>query len=466
MIHPRLALIVLVTVSFAACLPPMLLSAEPSWQIGLASRDITPGEPVRMAGYGSKERQQPFQSVASRLHAKAMAIQDPSGNRALLITTDVIGLTAAVAAPLYERLTKETGLPRQQILINSSHTHSGPVLKLEIDDDKYSKEDAEATVRYTRWLSDELVEMSTEATQNRSPASLSWGVGFASFVMNRRQHTDRGVRLGFNPRGLADRSVPVLRIDDLEGNLRGVLFGAACHNTTLTHLDMQISGDFAGHARAFIESHFDGVQAMFMQGCGGDANPYPRGSEEIARIHGMTLGGEVQRVLNTELEPVTGRLRTLLSDVRLPLDTELSDAEFSLLEKASGATREVAREIREKNASGEALASDYDSHVALWQFGTGLTLVALPGEVVVDYVPLIEQAIGPRKLWVSAYNHDVFGYVPSARTLQQGGYEMRGIYSGGSGIFAPQIERVIVEKVRELAVQAERPSELMPKPAS
>lgn len=58
---------------------------------------------------------------------------------------------------------------------------------------------------------------------------------------------------------------------------------------------------------------------MFTQGCGGDANPYPRESEEIARIHGMTLGKEVLRVLETKLAPVRGQLTTLLSSVDLLL---------------------------------------------------------------------------------------------------------------------------------------------------
>ena len=114
MIQVRLGLIGFLFISSVAA-----VDGAPPWLVGLSARDITPNEPVRMAGYGSKEREQPFESVASRLHAKAMAIRDDQGNTGLLITTDVIGLTSAVAAPLYERLTRETELSREQILINS-----------------------------------------------------------------------------------------------------------------------------------------------------------------------------------------------------------------------------------------------------------------------------------------------------------------------------------------------------------
>jgi len=74
--------------------------------------------------------------------------------------------------------------------------------------------------------------------------------------------------------------------------------------------------------------------------------------------------------------------------------------------------------------------------------------VALSGEVVVDYVALIEKAVGPNKLWLSAYSNDYYGYLPSARLLAEGGYETRGI---GGIQFSPRAQDVLTAKVRELA---------------
>ena len=80
-----------------------------------------------------------------------------------------------------------------------------------------------------------------------------------------------------------------------------------------------------------------------------------------------------------------------------------------------------------------------------------LTLVGLSGEVVVDYVSLLEKALGPNKLWLAAYCNDVFGYLPSVRVLREGGYETRGLYAGGIGLFDAKAQDVLVEKVREMA---------------
>ena len=134
----RIQLYVITTVSLF-CAPMAVADDEAEWKVGLTSAKITPEEPVRMTGYGSKELEQPSEGVAADLYAKAMAVEDASGHRSLLITTDLIGLTSDVAEPIYERITMATGLRRDQILINSSHTHTGPALGLDAEQLKYLK---------------------------------------------------------------------------------------------------------------------------------------------------------------------------------------------------------------------------------------------------------------------------------------------------------------------------------------
>ena len=61
-------------------------------------------------------------------------------------------------------------------------------------------------------------------------------------------------------------------------------------------------------------------------------------------------------------------------------------------------------------------------------------------------------------MWLSAYNNDVFGYLPSARVLEEGGYETRGLVHGGPGFFSPASQDAVVEKVKELAGKSGRAS--------
>jgi hypothetical protein len=105
---------------------------------------------------------------------------------------------------------------------------------------------------------------------------------------------------------------------------------------------------------------------------------------------------------------------------------------------------------------GQKLPTHYAAPLTVWQFGNSLTVVGLPGEVVVDYVTMLEKSLGPNQLWIAGYCNDVFGYLPSARVLAEGGYETRGLYSGGVGLFDASAEDVVVRSVRALATKAGR----------
>lgn len=427
-------------------------AAEPEWKAGVAAVKITPERPVPMAGYG--DRTKPFEQVEADIFAKALALEDAAGQRAVLVTSDLIGFSAAVAEGICARVQEKTGLKREQILLTSSHSHAGPALGVTPKND-----DAESlrTVEYTRKLQDQVVEVIGEALAGMKPARLSAGEGVVDFPMNRREFRPTGVVLGVNARGPADRSVPVLRVESADGTLRAVLFGAGTHNTTLGGDNYRLCGDYAGFAQRQIEDKLPGVTALFMLGCAGDSNPYPRGTMELARRHGQSLAGEVCRVLDLKLRAVRGPLRIAFGEAALPLEPLPSRDELE--RRAAGKTRyhrSGAQGLLALLDKGATPPSEYTCPFTVWQFGDDLTLVALPGEVVIDYLLLLEKALGPNQLWVLAYSNDVFGYLPSARVLEEGGYETRGLYTGGAGYFAASAQDVVVAHVRQLAQQAGR----------
>jgi neutral ceramidase len=430
-------------------------AAEPDWKVGLAQVKITPDRPVRLSGYAGRTK--PFEKVGTDLYVKALVLEDRDGRRGAIVTSDLLGFSAAVAEPICEGIEKKTGLKREQILLNSAHTHAGPLLSLKAPaKDAPDAGEVLRTVEYTRQLQDKVVEVVVRASERLEPARLSWGSGVAPFVMNRREFTPDRIILGVNPRGLADRTVPVLRVDGADGKPRAVLFGAATHNTTLGPDNYQLSGDYAGFAQAYVQEHSPGVQAMFMLGCAGDSNPYPRGTMELARKHGDTLGEEVCRVMGGKLRPVAGPLAIAFDRTDLPLQAPPSREELKKLaaDRRSFQTWGAA-DMLAALERGEKLPDHYTCPITVWQLGD-LTLVGLSGEVVVDYVAHLEKALGPNQLWIAGYCNDVFGYLPSARVLAEGGYETRGLYSGGAGFFDPKAEEVLVAKVRELARKAGR----------
>jgi hypothetical protein len=277
----------------------------------------------------------------------------------------------------------------------------------------------------------------------------------APFAMNRRKYTPKGVVNAPNPRGYVDRSVPVLRVDGPDGRPRAALFGYACHNTTLVSDNLRFSADYAGFAQRYVERVWPGTQAMFLMGCGADANPYPRGTYELARQHGETLGAEVCRVLQDKPEPVRGPLRIAFDYVDMPLEPQPTAEQLEILRRMGSYYAQMADKIQALINSGKPWATHYRTPMAVWQFGGDVTLVRLSGEVVGDYVRLVEKTIGPLGLWIAAYCADYFGYLPSARVHREGGYEARDFITG-FGFLDSTVEEAVLRKVRELAQQAGR----------
>jgi neutral ceramidase len=447
---------------FVQCAIAVLLPLAPAvaaeWQAGLAAVKITPEAPIRLAGYAQRNR--PSEGVAADLYAKVLALSDSRGERAVWITTDLIGLRGAVAEQILGRVMERTGLKRHQLLVNSSHTHTGPAIA-DTDVAAYGLNDEAAAVlrAYRQMLETRIVTAVEQALSRMEPADLSYGTGVVPFVVSRREFTrDRGIILGVNPRGSADRTMPLLKIAAPDGKIRAVVFGAATHNTTLTGDEYRISGDYAGFAQEYVQKHLPGVQAMFVLGFAGDSNPYPRGTLELAQQHGETLGREVVRVLDTKLSAVRGPFNLQFEHVELPLAAAPTRAGIEkMTQKGEPSWRSwMGNRMLEALDKGQKLPTHYRAPVALWQFGPDLTLVALPGEVVVDYAHLIEKAIGPLQLWLSGYNNDVFGYFPSARVLEEGGYETRGVIHGQPGFFSPEAQDVLVGAIKSLAEKAGR----------
>jgi len=439
------------------CVKPRSMEPGPAWKAGVAKVRITPEKPVWMTGYASRTK--PSEGTLHDLYVRVLALEAPSGDRAILVASDLIGCSASVAQAVADPCRERYGLARDRLMLAFSHTHGGPslanTLRL-IWDPRMTPEQHRDVEDYTRGYVAKVVAAVGEALADLRPARLAMGRGEAGFAMNRREKTDKGVILGVNPEGPVDHSVPVLRVDGEDGRLRAVVFLYACHNTTLGGNVYDIHGDYAGFAEAALEERHPGAAAMFVMGCGGDANPYPRGAVELAREHGQTLADAVEAALAAPLRPVGGSLRTAWDTAPLPFAPPPTREELEALARDStaknAAKQRHARQLLATLDRDGRLPASYACPVQAWRLGDEMTLVALSGEVVVEYDLRLKKELGADGLWVAGYCNDVFAYVPSRRVLEEGGYEPATsmIYYGHPGPFAPEVEETLVRKVCEV----------------
>ncbi|MFZ5832220.1 MAG: neutral/alkaline non-lysosomal ceramidase N-terminal domain-containing protein [Planctomycetota bacterium] len=425
----------------------------PALRVGLAKAKVTPEEPIRMAGYAGRE--EPSDGVLSDLYVKAMAVEYAGARPVLLVTADLINFRAETWQEICRRIGERTGLKPEEILLVPSHTHAGPVFGPEVRTYGLAGEELAVVERYTEKLYAQVADLAAEALETRQPAKLSSGIGKAGFVMNRREQTKQGIRIGVNPEGFVDRSVPVLRVDDGDGQLRALVFGCACHNTTLGGKNFKISSEYAGFAQEALERQFPGVQAMFMIGCAGDANPDPRGTVELAQEHGRSLAKEVAHVAAGPLRPIAGPLRIAFGWADLPLAPMPSPEELREMAKGPSYLVPNAKRMLTMREKSEELPTHYRAPLSVWQFGNDLTLLALPGEVVSGYVPLMQKALGEEGLWIAGYANESFGYLPTRQVLAEGGYETRGLIFD-TGFFGSEVEDAVVATARKLCKEAGR----------
>lgn len=425
------------------------LAQAPAWKAGVASQVITPRKNVWLAGYAGRTK--PPDGKVNDLYAKALALEDADGNRCVILTLDLVGITRTMRDAVAKQVESQWKLPVRALLINASHTHCGPLVRgrpsvtYDLTDEQWTEVDD-----YLRDLEKMLVSVVGRALEGLAPAQLGYRHARAGFAMNRRLPSEKGYQNSPYPDGPVDHEVPVLRVEDAKGNLRAILFGYACHNTTLGI--QQYCGDYAGFAQQYLEEAHPGATALFLMGCGGDQNPYPRGTVELAKQHGRTLATAVEAALLPRARPVSGPLRTAFEDVALQfVPVGRDDLVKMSLSKDKYEVRKSKLLLPKLEKTG-ALDANYSYPIQALQFGKDLTILALAGEVVVDYSLRFKKEYAGMPLWVAGYSNDVFGYVPSLRVLKEGGYEGGGAmrYSLLPGPFAPTVEERIVGKVKDV----------------
>lgn len=435
--------------SFAAAADP---TSPAPWQAGAAKVAITPAEPIWMAGFGSRTK--PSEGVRQELYARALALQDAAGRSAVIVALDLVGIEREMADAIAAEAQRRHGLGRDRLLLNVSHTHSGPVAGLVVMPlYDLGPEQRAAVQRYTQTLIARILDAIGGAIAQLAPARVEFGQSLAGIAVNRRRVRNRSLP------GPVDHDVPVLAIRDAAGALKVVAVGYAAHATAMS--DYLINGDWPGFAMAELEQAHPGATALFVNGCSADANPLPRRNEELARGYGRILAAAADEVLRGRMTPLAGPLQTAYETVDVPFRTPPTRAELEQRRQDRNPfVRLHAQRLLEDLDRKGPLPTTYPYPVQVWQFGRGLKLIALGGEVVVDYSLRLKQEHGFDHTWVAGYSNDILAYIPSRRVLQEGGYEggESMIYFGRPGPFGAAVEEIIVEKVADLVRKTTPPA--------
>lgn len=442
-----------------ALLASKSVGGEANWKCGIAKADITPSQPMWMAGYASRNR--PSEGAVHPLWLKVAVLEDANGNRCAIVTADLLGFSQAMHRDICAKAKAKLSLEPRQILLAASHTHAGPVVGSET---MYPMDEQRKALLepYADSVVERTVELIEKASFRMRDVALTWSLGECNFAFNRRNNPERDVaklRASNALMGPTDHRVYVVEAKTLDGSPLFTLAGYACHNTTLGGDYFKFSGDYAGFFQAELERAMPGVQAMFVAGCGADQNPGPRGSQQLAERYGRQLADATLKAAGSRRHVIIPRLRTAYESIDLRYGSQPAAEE---LQKIAATRNDYfgrwAKYWLAELRAGRALPKTYQYPVQAWRLGD-LLWINLGGEVVVDYAIRMRNEFGSNA-WTIAYANDVMAYIPSLRVWKEGGYEgATAMYAWGRPAhqWADDVEEMVVQSIRRTVAKLDSP---------
>jgi neutral ceramidase len=386
----------------AARAEDMPFLVESNLRAAVAKVDITPPPGTKVVGHVRE-----IEGVRDRLHAVVLLLDDGTA-KAAVVTLDLLYCRPNMTSQLRAAVNAATGTPSPNILVASSHNHSGPGWDQNPD--------------WSRKVVQDVGEACVRAAKDMRLVSLGYGEDRIDFNINRRKVIEGRAVVRLNPDGPCDHRVKVLRFDDGRSlEPLAVLMHAACHPCVFTWGDHwsqpylngypKISADFPGEAKGFVEKVYGGrTAALFLQGCCGDVrpnlpgHPYRCGDEADIRWTGRNLGCAVVRAADH-------------SAIREEL------AKRPTVYPIKCATQVVEVPSAKK---GETVRCELQA----LKVGPYLFLT-LPGEPFTEYGFRLEKGIADRAVpIIVGYANDHIGYICTDQGHKEGGYEPNNSRSG------------------------------------
>ncbi|MEO6134531.1 MAG: neutral/alkaline non-lysosomal ceramidase N-terminal domain-containing protein [Ginsengibacter sp.] len=428
-------------------------NSDGGWKAGVATALVTPDKPMLMGGFAFRKK--PSEGNLTELYVRALALEDAKGNQAVFVTFDLAGIRQEFSDQLRDRLQEKYHLSRAQIVLNVSHTHSGPALFSPRSDStsvlgKRAKE-------YTEQLANHVVEIVGVALNTLQPVKIYAGNGVTRFQVNRRNNIEYKLHLQSHFNGPNVYDVPVLKILKESGQPLAILFSYACHASILR--DYKLSGDYVAFAETELKNLYPDATSFFMQGAGGNLVGNPRGTDAAAKQHGKSLAAAVERVMNEEMRELNPNLATSYAEVNLePAKPAATKEELQKLISDSLTTPSYtvakAKANLEKLNRGESFPTTYPYPVQVWKIGNQ-NVITMGGEPVVEYAFKLKQLFG-QKTFVFGYSNNVMAYISTPLILNEGGYEGTSTPFSGSP-WAINIEPMIINEILKLAKQVDVP---------
>jgi len=431
---------------------------------GWASCDITPPLGLPMGGRGP--RFAAGTEIVDPLQAGVIVLEDNKGQRIVLLSLDLVGIGLQQSERLCYQIAAAVGTNPQTVIINASHTHSGPMMAFE----QYAtlKPKPPEMLQYEQRLEDQLLHLAIDAAKNMQEVQVFWRDGNSEIGINRRVKTNDGVVMAPNPEGHYHRQLWTLELKPTDSESPGcVLFSHACHPVIFYSYNWTgITSEWPGRARRALRAELgEGVHCQFMQGLAGNIRPrilsdfenntFRKSIPEDVELTGQQIANDVLQTLAKDAEP----LSLQLSAVRGWFVAQRGAAKpREHWEELQHSDDELSQELGQYwlTRFGENAIAPYSAQpwpIGLVRFTPEHALVYVAGEPLCEWYEIFQKALPNQKLVACGYTHASASYLPTDALLSEGGYEIDRSpqYSkSGPGVLQPGLDETVTKSLHQL----------------
>jgi neutral ceramidase len=406
--------------------------------------DITPETAVPLAG--SEIRTGTFQGVADRLEANALVLTQ-SGPPLVFVSVDLLFVGHELRSGVLGRL--RGAVPDESLFFAASHTHFAPAT-----DDRRPRL-GRMDARYLELVCERVTGLVSRLLETpATPVTIEYLHGQADHAVNRRLRTPwhlsrRGPRIGAvvgapNLSGQRDESVHLLRVSRSDGRPMAAIWSYACHPVGFPR-PLEVTADYPGRVRRRVRQQLaPDLPVLFWQGFAGDVRPreLDLSTSVLSRVKRVVLGPRFGRFESAEWERWADSLAARVAEIAsLPAGRQMS---------GSIRVRRISRPLADF-----VLGVSDDRQVTFHRvgLGDGLNVVAISAEIVTAYGALVKGIFDGAINIPVGYIDEVYGYLPTARMLGEGGYEASWFLRPFAldGPLNPRIEQHCLAALRELA---------------
>ncbi|MHC4325116.1 MAG: hypothetical protein ACYSUX_12705 [Planctomycetota bacterium] len=427
----------------------LCLTAHATLEGGCAKVNITPPLGIPLIGSYGK----PSEDVLDELYAKALVLDD-GANAVVIVSCDLLYTPLEeITGPVRKIIAGKTGIPKRNILVCATHTHSGPEVftRSKFGSPKDTKPGIDHSFLDT--LVKKIAGSALIAHKEMRQIKIGAAKGRApEIVYNRRPKNNNGlVKMAFTlpPEvratrkvvvdpggdvrttfimpddnaewkfGPIDPEVCVLRVENMTGEILASLVNFGCHPVSIyPHLSTSISADYPAFVTSVIEEAEGGL-CLFALGLAGDAVPYDRGVLPRQQI-GRAVGGEALRRLQFVTTTDNVALNGLKKKISFP----------------------AKKPISENAAGDDKIPGPVTSEIQVLRIGD-IYILGLPGEVLVEVGLEIKKRAGLENLFIVTVSNDAIGYVCHSAAYDEGGYEPAGATKLAKGAGEIMIEQAL-----------------------